>query len=224
MAVIKRTWLLVVIGLTVWAISVRPTRGQAAAKRLYENDFEKAALNSLPEDFLLIDGGFAVKQEGDNKFLELPGAPVDMFGVLFGPTEKDGMSVTARVFATSKGRRFPAFGVGLNSLAGYKLQVSPAKKLIELFKGDAVKKSVAYEWTSAKWTHLRLQLLKQKDGKWKIEGKVWMEGTPEPKEATIAWNDEEEPLPGRASIWGSPFAGTPLRFDDLVVTALPAQP
>src|SRR6266705_1564487 len=59
------------------------------AKPLYENDFEQAALDKVPDDFLVLDGQFTVKEEGGNKFLELPGAPLDTYGVLFGPTEKE---------------------------------------------------------------------------------------------------------------------------------------
>src|SRR5882724_41425 len=108
------------------------------AKPLYENDFEKSALDKVPDDFLVLAGGFAVKEEGGNKFLELPGAPLDTFGALFGPTEKAGIAVSARIKGTGKGRRYPTFGVGLNGQGGYRLQVSPAKKVLELYKGDEV--------------------------------------------------------------------------------------
>src|SRR5213592_4654904 len=83
-------------------------------KRLYQNNFEKAELNSVPDDFLVLDGQFAVREDGGNGFLELPGAPLDTFGVLFGPTEKEGNAVSARIFGTGQGRRFPTFAVGLN--------------------------------------------------------------------------------------------------------------
>src|SRR6266705_5565560 len=108
------------------------------AKPLYENDFEQAALDKVPDDFLVLDGQFAVKEEGGNKFLELPGAPLDSYGALFGPTETEDISVSARIFGTGKGRRYPTFGVGLNGqgTSAYRLQVSPAKKALELFKGD----------------------------------------------------------------------------------------
>src|ERR1051325_6506786 len=126
------------------------------AKPVYENDFEQAPVDKVPDDFLVLDGQFAVKEEGGNKFLELPGAPVDAFGVLFGPTEKEGAAVSARILGTGKGRRYPAFGVGLNGQgsAAYRLQVSPAKKALELFKGDEVKSTVPYEWKSGAWTRL----------------------------------------------------------------------
>ena len=87
---------------------------QAAEEIKYQNNFEKAETGSIPEDFLVLDGQFAVKEEGGNKFLELPGAPLDTYGVLFGPTLKENSSVTARFFSTAKGRRFPTFAVGLN--------------------------------------------------------------------------------------------------------------
>src|SRR5271154_2994871 len=91
-------------------------------KVLYQNDFEKAALNQVPDDFLVLDGDFAVKQSDGNNFLELPGSPLDTFGVLFGSSTNAGVCVSARIYGTSKGRRSPSFGVGLNGAGGYKLK------------------------------------------------------------------------------------------------------
>ena len=187
------------------------------AKPLYENNFEKAEVNKVPDEFLVLDGAFAVKEESGNKFLELPGAPLDTFGILFGPTEKEGLTVSARIHGTGKGRRFPTFGVGLNGVGGYRLQVSPGKKYLELYKGDAVKAMVAFDWSSDKWTWLKLQVRKVKDQEWKVEGKAWVQGTGEPA-WLISADDNVEPPPGRAAIWGSPYSTTPIRFDDLIVT------
>ena len=189
------------------------------AKPLYENDFEKAALGKVPDDFLVLDGQFAVKEEGGNKFLELPGAPLDTFGVLFGPTEKEGTAVSARIFGTGKGRRYPTFAVGLNGqgTSAYRLQVSPAKKALELFKGDDLKCTVPYEWQSGAWTRLRLQVRKVKDGQWKVEGKVWTDK--EPSAWLVSFDEREQPVAGKASIWGSPYATTPIRFDELKVAS-----
>jgi len=187
------------------------------AKPLYENNFEKDALNKVPDDFLVLDGQFAVQEEGGNKFLELPGAPLDTFGVLFGPTEKEGTAVSARIFGTGKGRRYPTFAVGLNGqgTSAYRLQVSPAKKSLELFKGDELKASVPYEWQSGVWTRLRLQMRKVTDGQWKVEGKAWTDK--EPSAWLVSLDESEQPVAGKASIWGSPYATTPIRFDDLKI-------
>jgi hypothetical protein len=203
--------------LLVLAVSLTCGLIAQPAAALYENDFEKAELAKVPDDFLVLDGQFAVKEEGGNRVLELPGAPLDTYGVLFGPTEKDDIAVGARIFGTGKGRRFPAFAASLNGVGGYKLQISPAKKLAEIYKGDTMKTTVPYEWISGKWTHLKLQLRKIKDGEWKVEGKVWQEGS-EPPAWTLSFDEKEEPIAGRAAVWGNPFSGTPIQFDDLKVT------
>ena len=186
------------------------------AKPLYQNDFEKAEVGKTPADFLVLDGEFAVQQEGANKFLELPGAPLESFGVLFGPTQKDGSSVSARAYGTAKRRRDPVFALGLNGVGGYRLQVSPAKKQIELCRAEVVKTNAPYQWASGTWTRLRLQI--QKTGAtWKVEGKVWPDGNPEPAEWMIHFEEKEEIPPGRAGFFCSPFSGTPIRLDDIVV-------
>ena len=196
----------------------------AQTKPLYENSFEKAEVNKVPDEFLVLNGAFAVREEGGNKFLELPGAPLDDFGLLFGPTEKNGVAVSARVHGTGKGRRFPAFGVGLNGVGGFRLQVAASKKTLELFKGEEVVISMPYVWESGAWTMLRLQIRQVKDGEWRIEGKAWKQGAVEPSEWAITHTEKSEPIAGRASITGNPISGTPIRFDDLCVQAAADQP
>lgn len=213
------------LGMLVAAMAAVPVSVPAAAvKPLYENRFEKAEVGKVPDEMLVLEGGFAVKEEAGAKFLELPGAPLDTFGVLFGPTEGSGLAVQARVFGTLKGRRFPTFAVGLNGVGGYRLQVSPAKKLLELYKGDDVLASAPFNWESGSWTVLRLQSRKLPDGEIKVEGKAWKQGATEPKEWAIGHSDKSEAPSGRASLWGSPYAGTPIGFDDLVVTRAEEKP
>jgi hypothetical protein len=190
---------------------------QAGMKPIYDNNFEQVAVGPVPDDFLVLNGEFSVQAEGTNRFLELPGAPLDSFGVQFGPVEKENVAVGARILGTAKGRRTPTFGVGLGGVAGFKLQVSPAKGVLELFKDQELKRSAAFTWTSGAWTELRLQIRKLKDGAWKVEGKAWPMGSGEPKDWMISFDEAEQPIPGRASVLASPFAGTPLRFDDLAV-------
>jgi hypothetical protein len=187
------------------------------AKTLYANDFEKAEAGKLPEDILVLGGEFAVKVDGTNKFLELPGAPLESFGAQFGPVESAEVAVSARIFGTSKGRRAPTFGVGLGGVSGCKLQLSPGKKALELLLDQEVKASGAYDWQTGTWTQFQLQVRKLKEGEWKVEGKAWPQGSAEPKEWTISFVEKETPVAGKASVLGSPFAGTPIGFDDLVV-------
>lgn len=205
---------------TMLALVVTAMAADDKSKVLYQNDFSKGEVGKLPEEMLLLDGGFAVQEVAGNKVLQLPGAPLETFGVLFGPTEASGLALSARVHSTKKGRREPAFALGLNGNAGYKLQISAAKKLVELYKGDDVIAKEPFTWESGSWTMLKLQVRKVKDGEFAIEGKAWKQGTPEPDKWTVTFAEKTEPLAGRASIWGNPFAGTPIDFDDLVVSAV----
>lgn len=194
----------------------------AAPATAYENNFDDAAIGQVPEGFLVINGAFAVAEEGGNKYLELASAPLDSFGVLFGAAATDDVSVTARVFGMSTGRRHPAFGVGLGGVSGFKLQVTPAKKAIELYLGDLVVASAAWEWKAAQWTWLRLQIRKADASLWVVEGRAWAEGQAEPADWAIRFERKSPPVSGKAGVWGKPFAGTPIRFDNLEV--IPLQP
>ena len=189
-----------------------------ADETLYTNNFEKAELDKVPSEFLVLDGAFAVKEADGNKFLELPGAPLDTFGVIFGPTVKENISVTARAFGTKKGRRFPSFGLGLGGPAGYKIKVSPAKEKLELYKGDNVVASAPLQWESGKWISLRLFVAKKGDA-WIIQGRHWTGN--EPSDWQISWEEKDSPPEGRSSVTAEPYATTPIRFDDIAVVKTP---
>ena len=188
-----------------------------APKLLYENNFEKTEIGKVPEDLMVLGGEFVVKSEGTNQFLELPGAPLDSFAVQFGPAEKQNIVVSARIFGTGAKRRAPAFGVGLGGVSGWKLQVSPGKKALELLKDQEIMATRSYAWKSETWTQLRLEIRNVKEGVWQIEGKAWTFGEAELKAVILTFDPTEEPVSGKASILGSPFAGTPIWFDDLRV-------
>ena len=84
-----------------------------------------------------------------------------------------------------------------------------------------MKTSVPFDWKSGTWTRLSLSLKKVKEGEWRVEGRVWPDGGKAPADPTIAFTETEQPTSGRASIGGSPYATTPIRYDDLV--SAPAQ-
>ena len=203
------------LALSVLLLVVRPALAQQV---LYQQDFEKIEIGKLPEDFLVLDGDFSVKQEGTNKFLELPGAPLETYAVQFGPAREDGVSIQARIRSSSKGRRFPVFGVGLNGVAGYKLRVAPAKNQLGLCKDQEVKATADWQWKSGTWAFLKLQVPKNKEGGWLISGKAWSESDKEPDKWLVTWLEKDKPPAARPSVLASPFAGTPIQFDDIVVS------
>ena len=188
-----------------------------AAEPLYQTNFEKTKTGEVPEDFLVLDGDFAVKQSNGNKYLELPGAPLDAFGFMFGPSARHGNEISARMFGTKKGRRYPVFGIALNGVNGYRLQVAPAKRAIELLKGSAVVANVPFRWGGGEWLRLALRVEQTGTAEWTITGKVWPDGKKAPTKPTITHKEAKEPRNGKPSIWGSPYSGTPIRYDDIVV-------
>jgi hypothetical protein len=188
------------------------------AEVLYQNDFQKAEVGSVPDDFMVIDGQFTVKENAGNKFFELPGAPLEAYSFLFGPKENTNVAVQARIFTKAKGRRYSVFDVGLGGLGGYKLRVTPAKKQLELYRGDTLKTSVPLEWTSGKWTFLKLQVQQTDPSKFTITGKWWQEGAQEPTEPSITFADTQPLTRERASAGAMPYAGEPVLFDDLIIT------
>lgn len=190
-----------------------------AADPLFLEDFSRAAIGKTPTNFLVMDGQFTVVEDAGNRFLELPGAPLDTFGVMFGPSQKENWSVQARFLGSGKGRRFPVFGVSMNGRAGYFLHLAPAKKSLELLKGEAIQATAPYEgWANGAWTVLRIQVEKESDSSWLVQGKAWKDGTPEPAEWQVRWKETAPPNSGRAAVWGMPYSGTPIRFDDLRIT------
>jgi hypothetical protein len=188
-----------------------------AAEPLYQTNFEKTKTGEVPEDFLVLDGDFSVKQEEGNKYLELPGAPLDAYGFMFGPSARQGNEISARMFGTKKGRRYPVFGIALNGVNGYRLQVAPAKRAIELLKGSAVVANVPFRWGGGEWLRLALSVEQTSAAEWTVSGRVWADGKKAPAKPTITHKETKEPRNGKPSIWGSPYSGTPIRYDDIVV-------
>jgi hypothetical protein len=191
-----------------------------ADKVLFESNFESANADSVPEELMILAGQFSVKQIGGKKVLELPGNPLEDFGALFGPAESDGIAVRARIRSESTKRLAPRFGIGLSGVAGYRLLLAPGQSGLQLLKDQEVAASAPFEWKSGTWTWLHLQVRKISEGKWIIEGRAWAEETPEPKDWSISVEASEAPPAGKASIWGAPYSGKPILFDDLSVISL----
>ncbi|RFC46378.1 MAG: hypothetical protein DVB28_000032 [Verrucomicrobia bacterium] len=190
------------------------TGAGASETVLFEQNFNALSSGPLPKEFLALAGEFGVAVDGSEHFLELPGSPLDTFGALFGPSNGDPGSLEARFFGTKQGRKFPTFGLSLRGAGGYRLQVSPGKGQLEIYKGDDALVGVPFTWQSGAWTWLRLSLSK-KDGGWLVEGRAWSEGTSAPLEAQVLWAVAAEVTPGRGALWGSPYSGTLIRFDDI---------
>jgi hypothetical protein len=196
---------------------------QPPAAPSYSNDFEKSEVGAAPADMLILDGAFAVQSFENNKVLELPGNPLSNFGAMFGPEGMTAGEVSARIWGDVSGKRSPEFGVGSNDAGGYKLWVWPDQRVTELRKNEQTVASAPFNWNPQTWTRLRLRVRAAGGGKWAVEGKAWPDGAAEPGAWAVTYEDAQAPPAGRASIWGSPYSGKPIRFDDLAVTAAAAK-
>lgn len=193
---------------------------QSADPIIFSQNFENLQEDKIPDDIVIVDGKFSIKSENNNKFLELAGAPLDNFGVLFGPEIESDVSVIARFYSESTGKRYPSFCVGLFGISGIKLRVSPGRRAIEILYGEQIKSFTPFEWKEKKWVWLNLTVKKDKkrERSFLIEGIVWYDG--EEKKYFIKSEFSELPPPGKASVWGIPYSTKPIRFDDLKIVKI----
>jgi hypothetical protein len=212
-------WLAALVAtLVAGSLAAMAATNAATPSALFTCDFTAVPAGSPPDSFMVIQGDFAVKESGTNKWLELPGAPLDSHLVLFGPVTNANVTVEARVQATKKGRRMPTFGVGLGGVAGYKLQVAQAKDAIELLLDAQAVTNAPFAWKSGVWTQCQLQVLQTGANAWTIEARAWNAGDPEPKDWPLKLVTQDKPISGQASVLGSPFSGEPILYDDLRVS------
>ncbi len=200
----------VVLLFTLWMLTAGMMSAQAV---VYDQRFDETVAGQTPEDFLVLGGRFKVQDQ----MLMLPGAPLDNHGAVFGPDNEGDLEIRARIRSEKKGRLYPSFGVGLYGLGGYSLKVSPAKKSLELYKGRQMVAEAPFQWVSSQWVHLRLEVTEPHLSQWMIRGKAWMEDAEEPSAWQIHQVATEAPTQGKASLWGQPFSGRPIEYDDLVL-------
>ena len=186
---------------------------------LWANDFEAVEVGSEPEDSITLRGQFTVAQEQDNRVLELPGSPLDTMGLVLGPSHREDVQITARVLADRKGRQMPSFGLGLCGQRGPRLMVAPMRDALELSMGEEPVAAAVYQWKPGRWSMLRLMVVRV-DGGWVVRGKAWPQDSPEPEGWLVEAKLDEPPPSGGATLWGLPYSGKPIRFDDVRYTTL----
>jgi hypothetical protein len=195
-----------------------------AAAEPFSEDFS-AHPAGQPPDLMVLEGAFTVEAEdAGNHVLQIgPGELVDAT-VQLGPSLRSGGDVTVRAKGFQKRRSFPRFGVGLHGQSGFRLRVVPAARTVELTRQDEVIQSVPFAWSPGQWYFLRLRVEALDTGRWSVSGWVWPEAAAPPRDALVEYISEEARLEGKASLFGTPFSGQPVLFDDLRVTPLAPMP
>lgn len=166
-------------------------------------------------------GEFGVKQELENRFLELSPYPLNTFGVLVGPEQGGGTSIQARTRSWSTGKRYPEMGVSIGGVGGFRLMLMPAVSELQIRQEDKIVARVPFAWKSGTWVHLQLESSGVVAGNWMIAGRAWHEGESAPAEPTIRHHFTTEPTTGRAAIWAIPYSEKPIQFDDLLIETRP---
>lgn len=181
-------------------------------------DCEALPEGEPPKEVFVVEGKFNIVARDGNKALEIgiSGELADS-NALIGDSAAGSASFTARVLATRVGRSTPRFGIGVHGQSGYRILVFPAKKELQLTKGDEIIKTVPFDWKSGEWLKLKLDVKKVAEGKWTISAKAWPASDSEPKESQFTHEDATLKGQGKCSIWGTLFSGTPIYFDDLKV-------
>jgi hypothetical protein len=209
----------VLILLSALLCAVGTLRGDnPPAAPLYAQNFDNVPEGNPPDGIVVLNGTATVKKIDGNGLLEFSPDPLDSHGILFGPQDQTTYTVSARAQAAATGKRYPEFGAGAYGPGQYRLWLMPAVGQLQLLKGDDLKSSTRYTWTSNTWTRLKLHVEKTPDNKVKVQGKAWPDGQPEPKDWLLTFEDPEAPQPGRACLLSTPYSGQPTRFDDILVT------
>ena len=207
----------VTVGLLGLGMFLCAEEGKETGQTRYTEDFDKLSEGDLPDNMLVIDGEFQIRSEGKGKVVELAGTPIQESGFVFGRSSKGEATVQVDVYAGKKRRSYPRFGVGLHGLAGPRLRVVPASKKVEIFREDSESpvQETAFEWKADQWWTLRLSLKRAGDGKgWIVRVWVWPRGTDQPEKPLLERKTDEVGS-GKPSVWGTPYTGLPIKYDNL---------
>lgn len=195
---------------------------RAEDSKKFEFNADAWSEGDVPKEVFVVDGTIKIAAKDGSKAIMIDPTPITDATAQLGDSSNGSSAIEAKVFASKKGRSFPRFGVSVHGMNGYRLIANLSKKEVELIKGDQVVKSAPFTWTTETWTKLRLEVKKTSDSEWSISGKIWSADAREPKDAAIHHTDTGMKGQGKCAIWGTPFAETPIYFDDVKVAITPA--
>ena len=113
----------------------------------------------------------------------------------------------------------PAFAAGLGGMNGYRVRLNAAARNLQLLRGEETLVTVPHVWQDGTWTNLRFRAEPKGEASAVVSAKVWSADSKEPADWTIVHKDSEPYAGGKCTLWGLPYAGTEILFDDLKVLA-----
>jgi len=168
-----------------------------------------------PKEVFIVDGTIKIASKDGNKVIVVDPAPITDASAQLAVSAAGNASIKARIFATKRARSTPRFGVSVHGMSGYRLLVTPSKKVLELVKADQTLASVPFTWTSGAWLNVKLEATKGEGDTWSITGKAWAPDATEPAEPLLKHEDKGLKGQGKCAIWATPFSGEPIFFDDI---------
>lgn len=199
-------------------LAFAPAGLSAQDVKTFEINADAWAEGEVPKEVFVVDGTIKVAARDGDKALMVDPSPITDASAQLGESASGNAAIEARVLALKRGRSTPRFGVSVHGMSGYRLIVNPAKKLLELVKGDQTLASVPYTWTADTWMKLKLEARKGAGTAWSITGKAWPADGAEPAEALVKHEDTGLKGQGKCALWATPFSGEPVFFDDIKIS------
>ena len=187
--------------------------------RLVPFDFSDSKVGEEPEGGFVIDGSvLVIEGEAGARGLEIGAEPLVEAGAMIGDSARGGAMIAATVVAESKRRSHPRFGIGVHGISGYRIRVVPAQKVVELVFKEETVASVPLDWKAGQALRLELVVLpgENEEAPWSIEARAWYLDEERPEKPTFTREDDSGLKgQGKPSLWGSPYAGLPIRFTEI---------
>lgn len=187
----------------------------------FEENFSGLSPQDEPENLFILDGSFLVDQDKAGKQLELSGRPVGDFGFMFGPRVREkAMELNFSFLSSKQGRRYPAIAAGIGGIRGYRFRWNASTRKIFIYNDETLLSEKIFTWESEQWWKIRFQVIPLKQDKNLLKLKIWPRDLEEPKTWLVEHFDDILFKGGKCVIWGYPYAGTPIQFDDIKILSL----
>lgn len=196
--------------------AVLPAAGQEMKK--FDIQCDSWALGEVPSDVFVLDGKVSIAEKDGSKAIMIdPGTELVEASAQVGDSASGSAVIQVKVFASKKGRSSPRFGISVHGMNGPRLYVNPAKKQLELVRGDQTLASVPFAWASDAWLNLRLEAKKADGDKWNVTAGVWADKDAAPTPPQLKHELSGLKGQGKCTLWATPYSNTPIYFDSIQI-------
>ncbi len=194
-----------------------PIVAQEEWKLEFHEEFSDSIIGQEPETLFILDGAYTVQAHKErDKVLALPGTPTGDYGVLFGRKIKEkALELRFSFFSTSQGRRMPSVAASIGGVRGLRLRLNPAARNLALSLDEVFLTEIPFTWRGNQWWSVRFQVIPAGEVQAKV--KLWPSAEQEPVSWAFTKFFKVEYNGGKCALWGFPYAGTSILFDDISI-------